>query len=83
MQNYLKSLRKQIENLQSKTCILSEEMKEKNTLLKMIIHSNGSLRETTSSSPSNNDSKRHLSTNKTCQNHLKNNLPVLVTEMQA
>ena len=24
--------------------------------------------------------KRHLSTNKTCQNHLKNNLPILVTD---
>ena len=26
--------------------------------------------------------KRHLSTNKTCQNHFKSNLPILATEVQ-
>ena len=36
----MKSLREQIENLQSKTSLLSEEMKEKNTLSK--IHLMGS-----------------------------------------
>ena len=38
----VKSLREQIENLQSETSFLREEMKEKNNLLKMIIHSKGS-----------------------------------------
>ena len=38
----VKSLREQIENLQSKICFLSKEMKQKNTLLKMIINSKGS-----------------------------------------
>ena len=34
----VKSLRKQIENVQSEISFLREEMKEKNTLLKMMIH---------------------------------------------
>ena len=38
----VKSLREQIENLQSEISFLREEMKEKNNLLKMIIHSKGS-----------------------------------------
>ena len=38
----VRSLREQIENLQSEICFLREEMKEKNTLLKMIIHSKAS-----------------------------------------
>ena len=37
----VKSLREQIENLQSEISFLGEEMKEKNTLLKMIIHLKG------------------------------------------
>ena len=47
----VKSLREQIENLQTEISFLREEMKEKNTLLKMIIHSKGSPREMTLSSP--------------------------------
>ena len=47
----VKSLREQIENLQSEISFLREEMKEKNTLLKMIIHSKGSPREMTLSFP--------------------------------
>ena len=35
----VKSLREQIQNLQSEISFLREEIKEKNTLLKMIIHS--------------------------------------------
>ena len=46
----VKSWRKQMENLQSEICFLLEEMKEKNTLLRMIIHSKGSPREMTLSS---------------------------------
>ena len=41
----MKSLREQIENLQSEICFLHKEIKEKNTLLEMIIHSDGSPRE--------------------------------------
>ena len=48
---FVKSLREQIENLQSEICSLSEEIKEKNSLLKMIIHSKGSPREMNLSSP--------------------------------
>ena len=47
----MKSLREKIENLQSEISFLREEMKEKNTLLKMIIHSKGSPREMTLSFP--------------------------------
>ena len=47
----MKSLREKIENLQSEISFLREEMKEKNTLLKMIIHLKGSPREMTLSSP--------------------------------
>ena len=65
----VKSLREQIENLQTEISFLREEMKEKNTLftdctsVKML-------------------PKRHLSTNKTCQNHFKNNVPIPATEAQ-
>ena len=47
----VKSLREQIENLQSEISFLGEEMKEKNTLLKMIIHLKGPPREMTLSLP--------------------------------
>ena len=47
----VKTLREQIENLQSEICFLREEMKEKNTLLKMMIHFKGSPREITLPSP--------------------------------
>ena len=47
----MKSLREQIENPQSEICLLRKEMKEKNALLKVIIHSKGSSREMTLSSP--------------------------------
>ena len=47
----LKSLREQIENVQGEICFLCVEMKEKNTLLKMIIHSKGPPQEITLSSP--------------------------------
>ena len=47
----VKSLREEMENLQSEIFFLREEMKEKSTLLKMIVHSKGSLREMTLSSP--------------------------------
>ena len=46
-----KSLREQIGNLQIKISFLRKEMKEKNILLKMIIHSKGSPQEMTLSSP--------------------------------
>ena len=47
----VESLREQIENLQSEIFFLLEEMKEKNSLLKMIIHSKDCPRELTLSSP--------------------------------
>ena len=47
----VKSLREQIANLQSKIFFLREEMKEKNSLLKMIIHLKGSPREMTLTFP--------------------------------
>ena len=46
-----KSWREQIANLQSEISFLREEMKEKNSLLKIIIHSKGSPREMTLTSP--------------------------------
>ena len=41
----MKSLREQIQNLQLEICFLNKEIKEKNTLLEMIIHSEGSPQE--------------------------------------
>ena len=43
----MKSLREQIEHLQSEIYFLQKELKERNTLLKMIIHSKVSPREMT------------------------------------
>ena len=84
----VKSLREQIENLQSEIYFLREEMKEKNTLLKMMINSKSSPQEMTL--PIFTDStnvkllpKIHLTTSKTCQNHFKNNLPIPATEALA
>ena len=86
----VKSLREKntIEKLQCEICFFTRRNERKNTLYKMIIHFIGS--------PKKNDflfpyletivrmlRKRHLSTNKTCQNHLKNNRPIIVTETQA
>ena len=47
----MKSLREQIQNLQLEICFLNKEIKEKNTLLEMIIHSEGSPQEIIESSP--------------------------------
>ena len=44
-------MRGQIENIQSEICFLREEMKDKNTVLKMIIYSKGSPREIVLSFP--------------------------------
>ena len=41
----MKSLREQIQNLQLEICFLHKEIKEKNALLEMIIHSEGSPQE--------------------------------------
>ena len=43
----MKNLREQIENLQSEMYFLHKKLKERNTLLKMIIHSKVSPREMT------------------------------------
>ena len=45
------NVRGQMEDLQSEMCFLRQEMKEKNTLLKIIIHLKGSPQELTFSSP--------------------------------
>ena len=87
----VKSLREQIENLQSEILFLRQEMKEKilKMKVKMIIHLNCSFREMALSSPIyrqcqfKNASEKTLSTNKTYQNDFKNNLPILATEEQA
>ena len=85
----VKSLREQIENLQSEIYFLREEMKEKNTLLKMMINSKSSPQEMTLSShiyrqyQCKTASKNTPYHEQKCQNHFKNNLPIPATEALA
>ena len=64
-------------------------MKEKNTLLKITIYFKGCPYKMTPSSPiyreyhGKNASAKTPFHEKTCQNHFKNKLPILITETQA
>ena len=85
----MENLREQIENLRSEIFFLHKEMKEKKFLIENdhsfegFFTRNDSIFLFTDSTSVKMLPKRHLSMNKTCQNHFKNNLPIPATETQA